>query len=148
MRKIVLAILAVFVLISPASAHHRHHRSHHVSHSAGYHHHRRGYDRHYRTVSYTSTDVEHPSHPSFAWCGWWMRLRKGVASASYNLARNWAHWGRPSSPVPGAVVVYPHHVAEIVGNCDGRGCVMISGNDGHAVRTRYRSLAGAIAIRE
>jgi hypothetical protein len=82
-----------------------------------------------------------------AWCGWWMRHEKGVSNPDYNLAANWRHWGQPSAPVVGAVVVYPHHVAEIVGACDGRGCIMRSGNDGHAVRTRYRSLRGAIAIR-
>lgn len=77
-----------------------------------------------------------------------MRRLMGVADRSYNLARRWASYGHATSPGNGAIVVWPHHVARIVGGSDGHGrWLMISGNDGHAVRTRYRSLAGAIAIR-
>src|SRR5215469_2297755 len=46
----------------------------------------------------------------------------------------------------GAVVVWPHHVGKIVGRENGQWVVQ-SGNDGHAVRTRARSIAGAIALR-
>jgi hypothetical protein len=31
------------------------------------------------------------------WCGWWMRTQKG-GGPEMDLARNWAHWGRPSGP--------------------------------------------------
>jgi hypothetical protein len=65
---------------------------------------------------------------------------------SFNLARNWAHWLRPGSAGIGAVVVWPHHVGKIVGRQNGE-WVIESGNDGHAVRVRPRSIAGAIAIR-
>jgi hypothetical protein len=65
---------------------------------------------------------------------------------SFNLARNWAHWGRLGSAGIGAVVVWPHHVGKIVGQQNGE-WVIESGNDGHAVRVRPRSIAGAIAIR-
>jgi hypothetical protein len=65
---------------------------------------------------------------------------------SFNLARNWAHRGRPGSAGIGAVVVWPHHVGKIVGQQNGE-WVIESGNDGHAVRVRPRSIAGAIAIR-
>lgn len=85
------------------------------------------------------------------WCGWWMANHFGFVGAIARnlwLAANWAHMGSPTNPHEGAVVVYPHHVAQIVGPCNGRICTMISGNDGHAVRTRPRSLAGAIAIRD
>jgi hypothetical protein len=82
-----------------------------------------------------------------AWCGWWLRQSLGVADRAYNLARNWAHWGRPSPPVPGAVVVWNHHVGKIAGVCSGNICPVTSGNDGGAVRTRNLSIAGAIAIR-
>ncbi len=81
------------------------------------------------------------------WCGWEMRRLVGSdPGPSYNLARNWKHWGRPGPAGIGAVVVWPHHVAKIVGQENGE-WVMESGNDGHAFRTRPRSTAGAIAIR-
>jgi hypothetical protein len=81
-----------------------------------------------------------------AWCGWYMRKLLGVADPSYNLARNWAHWGHGGAPGVGAVVVWRHHVGKIVGRAGGQ-WVIQSGNDGHAVRTRPRSIAGAIAFR-
>jgi hypothetical protein len=82
-----------------------------------------------------------------AWCGWEMRQLVGSdPGASYNLARNWAHWGRSGPVGVGAVVVWPHHVGKIVGQENGQWLIE-SGNDGHAVRTRARSLAGVIAVR-
>ena len=81
------------------------------------------------------------------WCGWEMRqLVGGDPGPAYNLARNWAHWGRSGPAGVGAIVVWPHHVGKIVGQEDGE-WVIESGNDGHALRTRPRSIAGAIAIR-
>jgi hypothetical protein len=82
-----------------------------------------------------------------AWCGWEMRhLVSGDPGPSYNLARNWAHWGHAGQAGVGAVVVWPHHVGKIVGRENGE-WVVESGNDGHALRTRPRSIAGAIAVR-
>jgi hypothetical protein len=82
-----------------------------------------------------------------AWCGWEMRrLVGGDPGPAYNLARNWARWGRPGPAGVGAVVVWPHHVGKIVGQQNGE-WVIESGNDGHALRTRPRSIRGAIAIR-
>jgi hypothetical protein len=82
-----------------------------------------------------------------AWCGWEMRRLVGAdPGPSYNLARNWAHWGRPGPAGLGAVVVWAHHVGKIVGQQNGQ-WIIESGNDGHAVRSRPRSIAGAIAIR-
>jgi hypothetical protein len=63
-----------------------------------------------------------------------------------NLARNWAHWGRPGPAANGAVVVWPHHVGKIVGQHNGE-WIIESGNDGHALRSRPRSIAGAIGVR-
>jgi|SRR5215469_4997367 len=89
----------------------------------------------------------HGGRPS-AWCGWYMRQVMGVADSSYNLARNWAHWGRMASgPHVGAVVVWVHHVGKIVGGGPGN-WIVLSGNDGHRVRSRARSLSGAIAFRD
>ena len=82
-----------------------------------------------------------------AWCGWEMRQLVGSdPGPSYNLARNWAHWGHSGPVGVGAVVVWPHHVGKIVGEENGE-WVIESGNDGHRLRTRPRSIAGAIAIR-
>jgi len=81
------------------------------------------------------------------WCGWEMRhLVGGDPGPSYNLARNWAHWGHAGPAGVGAIVVWPHHVGRIVGR-DGREWVVESGNDGNRLRTRPRSIAGVIAIR-
>lgn len=81
------------------------------------------------------------------WCGWEMRhLVGGDPGPSYNLARNWAHWGHAGPAGIGAIVVWPHHVGKIVGRTGGE-WVIESGNDGHALRTRPRSIAGTIAIR-
>jgi hypothetical protein len=82
-----------------------------------------------------------------AWCGWEMRqLVGGDPGPEYNLARNWAHWGHAGPAGVGAVVVWAHHVGKIVGQQNGQ-WIIESGNDGHAVRTRPLSVAGAIAFR-
>jgi hypothetical protein len=82
-----------------------------------------------------------------AWCGWEMRqLVSGDPGPAFNLARNWAHWGQSGPAGVGAVVVWSHHVGKIVG-LEGGAWVIESGNDGHRVRTRPLSIAGAIAIR-
>jgi hypothetical protein len=83
----------------------------------------------------------------YAWCGWFMRTIYG-GGPEYNLAANWAHRGSPAGgPCVGAVVVWPHHVGVITGkSADGK-WIIKSGNDGHAVRERPRSVAGAIAFR-
>lgn len=116
-----IAIAASLALLSAAPAHARSHR----------HHHPRAYS----------------ARPS-AWCGWQMRMELGVANPLFNLARAWAGFGRPASgPAPGVIVVWPHHVGRVVGRADGGRWLVHSGNDGHRVRTRPRSLAGAIAFR-
>jgi hypothetical protein len=82
-----------------------------------------------------------------AWCGWEMRqLVSGDPGPAFNLARNWARWGQAGPAGVGAVVVWSHHVGKIVGQ-EGGAWVIESGNDGHRVRTRPLSIAGAIAIR-
>ena len=77
-----------------------------------------------------------------AWCGWYMRTRLG-GGPEYNLAANWRHWGSPGSPQVGAIVVWDHHVGEIVGRADNGQWIVLSGNDGGAVRRRPRSISGA-----
>lgn len=78
-----------------------------------------------------------------AWCGWWMRTQLG-GGPEYNLAANWRHYGRPSGPRVGAVVVWPHHVGMITGRAANGMWIVKSGNDGNAVRERARSVAGAV----
>lgn len=126
----VTAACALLFWAFPAQArtHHHHHHYYHVAH----HHHYRHYAGGGRPAR---------------WCGWYMRQVMGVADSAYNLARNWAHYGHPTSAHVGAIVVWSHHVGKIVGGSPGHWAIL-SGNDGHAVRTRVRSVAGAIAFRE
>ena len=125
MRRLFIAAMALACLNAPALAAHR--SSHH--HSTKAYVHGRHYARH-----------------GGAWCGAYMRRVFGVSDPRLNLARNWAQWGRPGPAGIGAVVVWPHHVGKIVGQQNGE-WIIESGNDGHALRTRSRSIAGAIAIR-
>lgn len=84
-----------------------------------------------------------------AWCGWYARTLVGHdPGPEYNLARNWAHWGRAASPGAGVIVVWAHHVGMITGRTPDGQWIVRSGNDGGgAVRERPRSIAGAIAFR-
>jgi hypothetical protein len=77
-----------------------------------------------------------------AWCGWWMRTQRG-GGPEYNLAANWRRYGRPGQAQVGAVVVWNHHVGQIVGRASNGQWLVQSGNDGGAVRTRARSISGA-----
>lgn len=97
----------------------------------------------------SAAHADYGPRPS-AWCGWEMRHLVGRdPGPALNLARNWASWGHAASgPAPGAIGVLPHHVFKVVAVL-GRGQVLaISGNDGGAVRTRARSIAGVIAWRQ
>ncbi len=81
-----------------------------------------------------------------------MQKYTGVTSESTHLNLNraieWRKVGRAAAPHAGTIVVYPHHVAKITQEL-GRGVyMMVSGNDGHAVRERPRTLRGAVALRE
>jgi hypothetical protein len=154
-----VAFAALTVCAQAAQAHEHHHRSyrhvaHYSAHSRG---HRglmmdagstsQGYG--FQTSQYEgSTRLSGGVGPRpSAWCGWAMRQLVGSdPGSSYNLARNWAHWGRSGPAGVGAVVVWAHHVGKIVGQENGQ-WVIESGNDGHALRSRTRSIAGAIAIR-
>jgi hypothetical protein len=90
--------------------------------------------------------VHHDARPS-AWCGWQMRQWLHVADIRGNLARWWAGYGsRAEGPAVGTIVVWPHHVGRIVGHSSA-GWIVQSGNDGHRIRTRPRSVSRAIAFR-
>ena len=77
------------------------------------------------------------------WCGWWMRTQKG-GGPQYNLAWNWRNYGRAGSPQVGAVVVWRHHVGMITGRTASGQWIITSGNDGGRVRSRPRSISGAV----
>ena len=83
------------------------------------------------------------------WCGFCMMELKHKTDSRLARAREWAREGVAArGPGAGVVVVWPHHVGEIRGGPDKRGRWLVhSGNDGNAVRTRWRSLFGVIAFR-
>ena len=114
----------------------RHSTTHHVSRKST------GYKSAHRSsgTAYAARGVG--AKPS-RWCGWWMRTQKG-GGPELNLAHNWAHWGRPSGPQIGAVVVWSHHVGMITGRSASGEWIVKSGNDGGRVRERPRSVAGAV----
>jgi hypothetical protein len=104
-------------------------------------HHSSGHHRYHHRYQH------HAGRPQ-AWCGWYMRGQVGSdPGPEFNLARSWARYGsNAGGPSVGAIVVWRHHVGKIVGQENGQWIIQ-SGNDGHAVRTRPRSIANAIAFR-
>lgn len=77
------------------------------------------------------------------WCGWWMRTQKG-GGPEFNIAWNWRNYGVPTAPQVGAVVVWRHHVGILVGQTASGAWIVKSGNDSGAVRSRARSVQGAL----
>ena len=159
MRRVVTAIALLFAFATGAEArthHHnyRHYSGHHYRHYAQ----RYGYPSFAFGYGYSANEHSGYEHSSYqharsggrpaAWCGWYMRSQVGAdPGPEYNLARSWAHYGsNAGGPSVGAIVVWRHHVGKIVGQENGQ-WIVESGNDGHAVRARPRSLAGAIAFR-
>ena len=169
MRRVVAASALLFAFATSAEArtHHQHYQ-HYSSHH--YRHYTQGYGTQgfgsssfafgFGSSSFTNSGYEHSTyeHSNYgrvrsggrpaAWCGWYMRSQVGAdPGPQYNLARSWAHYGsNAGGPSVGTIVVWSHHVGKIVGQENGQ-WIVESGNDGHAVRARPRSLAGAIAFR-
>lgn len=86
-------------------------------------------------------------HRGLPWCGIYLSKYFGKTDRRLWVAREWATVGTPANgPAVGTIVVWPHHVGVITGQQDGQ-WVVHSGNDGGAVRTRPRSVSGAIAFR-
>ena len=94
-------------------------------------------------VSYSTSHRYNAGRRPGRWCGWWMRTQRG-GGPEFNVAWNWRKYGRPASAQVGAVVVWRHHVGQIVGRTSSGRWIIQSGNDGGRVRTRPRSVAGAI----
>lgn len=85
--------------------------------------------------------------PARAWCGCWLAQHLGMSDRSLWLARRWASLGMDAGgPRVGAIVVWRHHVGKITA-VDGHRIRVLSGNDGRAVRDRWRTTAGVIAYR-
>ncbi len=150
MKALFITVLSLFVITiaKPAQASHHKHR-HHVSH----HHYRhvRHHRQHNDVVSaHVASNEGRPADCyGIPWCGCWLKHALGVVSTALNLNRaiEWAQWGHATTAHVGAVVVWPHHVGRIVARKDDK-WIVESGNDGHRVRARARSLAGAIAFRD
>lgn len=131
LKHLLLGAALSIALAQPASAHHRHH-------------HWRHHAQHQHNESGRPADCY-----GIPWCGCWLRHHFGLTNKALNLARNWASMfgHRASGPAPGVVGVKSHHVFLVI-RVTGPGRVLaISGNDGHAVRTRERSTRGVIAWR-
>ena len=91
---------------------------------------------------------QHYAHRARTWCGNYMSSYFGKSDRRLALAREWAREGyNAGGPGIGVVVVWRHHVGVITGQTPDGQWIIHSGNDGGAVRTRPRSLAGAIAFR-
>jgi hypothetical protein len=139
----VLTLLAILFTTPALARHHRHHHHPFRESTSKYHHHARHHGVRYAHHG-SGSGVGRPH----AWCGWFARHLVGHdPGPEFNLARNWVRWGNNTIARIGAIVVWPHHVGKIVGGFPGRWEVL-SGNDGHRVRTRVRSVAGAIAFRD
>ena len=138
-----LAVVTSVIVLSSSAAQargHHHRGAHTVRHSAHKHHNGAFVQR--RAGRYASRS----GRPA-AWCGWWLGQQLGISNRSLWLARNWASVGsNAGQPEVGVVVVWRHHVGIITGR-SGSGWIVKSGNDGHAVRERVRSISGAIAFR-
>ena len=164
MRRVLAAsaVLIAFASSAEARTHHHHYR-HYSGHY--YRQHARGlgdpgFAFGFGASNFANSGYEQPTYERSsygrsrsggrpaAWCGWYMRSQVGAdPGPQYNLARSWAHYGsNAGGPSVGTIVVWSHHVGKIVGQENGQ-WIVESGNDGHAVRTRPRSLAGAIAFR-
>lgn len=135
-RKLTCIAAAVACLCAvKVEAHRRHHYAHY------------NYNQNYNhLVAYAHESFNDP-RPG-AWCGWWMRRHLGYMDKALNLARNWVRVGSPAyGPAPGVVGVMPHHVFQVVSVVAPGKVLAVSGNDGHAVRTRVRSTHNVIAWR-
>lgn len=125
MRRILFAMLFVLAAATPGHARHVHHHA---------------------AATYTA---DRPADCyRIPWCGCWLRHQFSIADRRLNLALNWLHVGsRAAGPAPGIVGVMRHHVFKVLAVVGPGRVLAISGNDGHAVRTRVRSTARVIGWR-
>lgn len=86
------------------------------------------------------------------WCGCWldrdMRMSARYPRLNLNRAIEWRHVGAPAAgPCVGCIAVWRHHVGRVTAVPGPGRIVLISGNDGRAVRERERSTRGVVAWR-
>lgn len=88
-----------------------------------------------------------PAGCPHAWCGCWLGKHLGLANKSLWRAASWAGVGlNAGGPAPNVIAVWRHHVG-LIRAVDRGHILLLSGNDGHAVRQRWRSTRGIIAYR-
>lgn len=75
-----------------------------------------------------------PTGWSHQWCGRQMAMWVGNGS---NLARDWARYGKPTTPKPGAIGVMNGHVG-VVKELQGNRVILVSGN--HAGKSGNRKV--------
>ena len=80
-----------------------------------------------------------PAHcPARRWCGCYMAAHLGIQGRSLWVARNWARVGHQAGgPGAGVIAVWRHHVG-LIKAVDGNRILVLSVNDGRAVRVRWR----------
>jgi len=147
MKWLIVALTMLLPSLAQANIQHRHYHAkhHHIAIHHSTNHTRYSHHQYHRRHDRSTVAVNDNSRPA-AWCGWYMRQLKG-GGPELNLARNWAKVGHAVSAQIGAIVVWVHHVGLITGKAANGQWIVKSGNDGHAVRERPRSLSGAIAFR-
>jgi hypothetical protein len=104
---------------------------------------------HHRHVAAAAVSGRPAACAGIPWCGCWLRLHLGLSDVRLNLARAWASVGTDAGgPGEDVIAVWRHHVGIIKAYLGGDRILLLSGNDGHAVRQRVRSTRGIIAYRE
>lgn len=96
----------------------------------------------HRTYKAVRSEVPQGMPPVNKRCGWYMGKLTGHVRRSLWKAANWAREFPRTHASPGAVVVWPHHVARIVslqGNCR----AIVHDNAG----TYSRNICGAVYVR-
>jgi uncharacterized protein (TIGR02594 family) len=92
-----------------------------------------------------------PTGWSHQWCAAFANLvleRTGYRGSGSAAARSFAHYGSPApGPVPGAIIVFPHHVGFVIGTAGPGRVRVVSGNHGHRVGDGIYSTRGVIAYR-
>jgi uncharacterized protein (TIGR02594 family) len=92
-----------------------------------------------------------PTGWSHQWCAAFANLvleRTGHRGSGSAAARSFAHYGSPApGPVPGAIIVFPHHVGFVIGTVGPGRVRVVSGNHGHRVGDGIYSTRSVIAYR-
>src|SRR4051812_589864 len=87
------------------------------------------------------------------WCGWWLAQHLGYRDSKLHYVLNWLddkRFTRVAGPVVGQIAVFRRgkaggHIGLVTGVPRPGRIILLSGNDGNAVRERERSTVGVIA---